>query len=130
MSKREFVETERIANGFGYDVQCAECGAWFESTRFDAAFCSSTCRSRWHRSKQATERRIERAQNAVESLIDHLPKTRKSITFDALLELQKRISSALASVEDFETALPAHGSHADGDHPDGDHPDGNGSQSG
>jgi len=43
-----------------YDVICIECGEEFQATRFDAAFCSSTCRSRNHRAKQRIDQDIAR----------------------------------------------------------------------
>lgn len=92
-------DTERIRSEDGYQVECVMCGTWFDATRFDASYCSSTCRSRWHRSKKQLDKRIQYAENAVNSLINHLPHRGQSKTYAALLNLSRRIASALAQVD-------------------------------
>jgi len=95
----DFHDTERRRVEDGYIVECLVCGKEFEATRIDAAFCSSTCRSRFHRAAKMLDKRIERAERAIDDLIKHLPIHGESRTFKTLEKLQKRIESALASVE-------------------------------
>jgi len=92
-------DVERITTDEGYHVECVMCGNWFDAVRYDASYCSSTCRSRYHRSKKILDRRIERAENSVNELINHLPKNGESKTYITLLALSRRIASALTQVE-------------------------------
>lgn len=98
--KRQGYDREIINRGTGfYEVQCYQCGAWFTSERYDASFCSSTCRSKHARSKQVLQKRIERANNAIDDLLTHLPNTGESKTFNALLDIQNKITKAISNVE-------------------------------
>jgi len=81
----------------GYRVECAVCGTWFDATRFDAAFCSSTCRTRYRRSLKEESKRIERAEGAIDDLINILPDG-EGDALAALIRLQKRIQDAIESV--------------------------------
>lgn len=92
-------DAERRRTENGYLVECLVCGTEFEATRIDAAFCSSTCRSRYHRADKILEKRIERAERAVNDLIDHLPPNGETQTYKTLERLSKRINSALTHVE-------------------------------
>lgn len=91
-------DVERIRTEAGYNVECVMCGTWFEATRYDASYCSSTCRSRYHRAQKQVDKRIERGKNAVGTLINHLPNTGESKTYIALLELSRSIAYALSQV--------------------------------
>jgi len=92
-------DIERITIDGGYRVECGMCGEWFDAVRYDAAYCSSTCRSRYHRSKKILDKRIEHAEKSVNELINHLPKNGESKTYITLLALSRRIASALTQVE-------------------------------
>jgi len=93
-------DREIINRGTGvYEVQCAVCEKWFESMRYDASFCSSTCRSRYNRSLAEADKLIAAASKSVAALVDRLPRTGASKTESALKDLRALIDRALASVE-------------------------------
>lgn len=83
----------------GYLVHCVECGTGFESTRSDAAFCSSTCRSRAHRKEKARQRDIDLMLQYVVKVCDNMNKRGGSPEFDALNKAIKYVSVALNRVE-------------------------------
>lgn len=91
------VEIERDC--YGYLVTCVQCGNDFDSSRFDAAFCSSTCRSRNHRSKLKLDKDIAKINKIADELIDGLPRNGESKTYLALNQLIVRLEYAVSSVE-------------------------------
>jgi hypothetical protein len=97
MRKQYDNQAERI-DDTGYRVYCVECDNWFESVRSDAAFCSSTCRSRAHRRDKRRQRDIDIMLAAVVKVCDNLPKTGDSPEFDALNKAIKFVSVALNRV--------------------------------
>lgn len=91
---------EIINRGEGfYEVQCYQCNKWFESQRYDAAFCSSTCRSRNHREAKQVDKDIIKAKALVNALISRLPRKGDSKIYKELTSLRNRIDSALSTVE-------------------------------
>lgn len=82
-----------------YSVICYECGTEFEATRFDAAFCGSTCRSRNHRKSKQLDKIIDKAKTLVNDLIARMPKHGESKSYSALMAIRNRIDSALSVVE-------------------------------
>lgn len=101
--KRQYHDRDIINRGTGvYEVCCVQCGKWFTAQRYDASFCSSTCRSRFSRGRAMVDTRRKRAEAAIDDLIKHLPKQGHSKTFKTLDAIQRRIASALAEVETAE----------------------------
>jgi hypothetical protein len=93
-------DREIINRGTGvYEVQCYECGKWFESMRYDAVFCSPTCRSRNHRSKQELDKKLAQLKTLVQGLIENMPRTGESKTYKELTSIRNQITSALESVD-------------------------------
>lgn len=99
MTKREMVETERIRQDGYWLIWCAECNLRFDSRRMDAAYCSSTCKTRAHRKKEEMEKTISRARDILNDLIDLTPDVGDSAGFQALLDIQKRILKKLEWIE-------------------------------
>jgi predicted nucleic acid-binding Zn-ribbon protein len=67
-------ETDRALRGltgYAYEIKCVFCGVFFRSSRIDASFCSSTCRSRFSRQPAKRQARLDRARVAVLELLDH-----------------------------------------------------------
>lgn len=93
------IDAEKTRLEYGYEVTCAACGTKFESTRYDAAYCSSTCRSKAKRAKGQLDREIAAARAAVDVLVQRLPPVGAGKTFNALMDIQTRIGKALALVE-------------------------------
>jgi len=50
---------------------CEECGKRFDSSRYDARYCSATCRSKMHRKAQAKDKAIARAKAAIDELMKY-----------------------------------------------------------
>jgi predicted nucleic acid-binding Zn ribbon protein len=50
-------------------VNCSVCGKAFEASRHDAAYCSSTCRTKARRAKQGKEKAIAAARQAINELV-------------------------------------------------------------
>lgn len=50
---------------------CEECGKPFDSSRYDARYCSATCRSKMHRKAQAKDKAIARARAAIDELMKY-----------------------------------------------------------
>lgn len=97
--KRASYDREIVNHDGYYTVECVECGKSFDAKRYDAAFCSPTCRTKNHRAKGLLEKRVKKAQESIGELISILPRNRHSKTFDALTTIRKQIDLALASVE-------------------------------
>ena len=96
----KYYDREIINRGEGfYEVECAECGKWFESQRYDAVFCSSTCRSRNHRMIQKLDTDLERLNTLVDDLVNRMPSEGESKTYLALTKLRNRLDNVLALVE-------------------------------
>lgn len=94
---------QKTIGGWGseYEVECFVCHKIFSAKRYDAAFCSATCRSRHLRQRQMAVKRAKEATRAVTALIEHLPSHgADNAVFDALQGLQVLISRALANVEE------------------------------
>lgn len=93
-------DVERVHNeARSWSVICVQCGEEFESTRSDATFCSSTCRSKYTRRQQGRQKTIDRAKEAVEKMLANMPRTGDSAEFDACNWIIRRISKAVNNVE-------------------------------
>lgn len=97
---RKQYETDAVRiDDTGYQVHCVECGKPFESARSDAAFCSSTCRSRAHRKEAKRQRVIDLALQNVIALCAQMPRKGDSPEFEAANKIIKYISLAVNRVE-------------------------------
>lgn len=47
---------------------CEQCGKVFDSSRYDAKFCSPTCRSQSHRAQFKKQKAIDNAKKAIDEL--------------------------------------------------------------
>lgn len=103
MATRKDHNADKQSIGFGeYIVTCVWCENKFEATRYDAAFCSGRCRVAHHRHAGKIERQRQKFDEMLTELIERLPRAMPksgSPTFDLLQHAQKRITSALATVE-------------------------------
>jgi hypothetical protein len=50
---------------------CEECNRQFDSSRYDAVYCSATCRSKAHRRQFKRQKAIDRAKVAIDELIPY-----------------------------------------------------------
>jgi hypothetical protein len=93
-------DREIINRGTGtYEVQCYECEKWFESMRYDAVFCSATCRSRNHRHAQKFDKKLAQLKTLVNELITNMPREGESRTYQELTEIRNQIDRALETVD-------------------------------
>ena len=92
-------DVERETIDGGYLVICFQCEREFEAVRYDAMFCSSTCRSRHRRSLQQLDKDIDKTKILVNKLISRMPRRGGSNIYRTLTSLRNRIDSALALVE-------------------------------
>jgi len=103
MTTRQYHDTERTGLGWGngYLVTCAnpDCGKQFEAKRYDASFCSSTCRSQYRRAGQKRQQVRDNALAAVAALIDQMTFERPSKDSYTVDKLIKQLMSAAAQVE-------------------------------
>lgn len=47
---------------------CDVCGNYFDSSRYDAQYCGSTCRSKAHRAAKERTKTMQRAEEAITAL--------------------------------------------------------------
>jgi len=93
-------EVDRIhIDAKAWRITCVECGNVFESTRSDATFCNSTCRSKFTRRIQNRQKTIDRAKAALEKMLTNMPRTGDSAEFDACNWIIRRVSKAVNNVE-------------------------------
>jgi len=52
-------------------MKCEHCGNPFVSSRIDATYCTSTCRTQARRKSQAKDRAIAKAQAAIDELMKY-----------------------------------------------------------
>lgn len=95
-------ETDYYRHADGYTVTCYVCGKEFEAERFDATFCSSTCRARQHRKLQRWSKLTNQIDDGLDELIASMPKRGSSPTMQFLQHMQRRIERAIAWVESDE----------------------------
>lgn len=96
----KYHHTERTRIEGGYHIKCIQCGTWFFATRDHAAFCSSTCRSRYQREEEAHQKRVTETLMVIEEMIERMPRNHASGTQRTLLHIYSRIGKALMSVDD------------------------------
>lgn len=97
---RKTHEVDRVkVDDSTYRVNCAQCGKVFESSRYDASFCSSTCRSKHTRQQQNRAKEIERLKTHLEKVLQAMPNRGESPEFDALNWVIRRVSKAINWVE-------------------------------
>jgi len=92
-------DVERHSEENEYLVTCTECKKEFSAKRYDAAFCSSTCRGREFRRRVKREQQVGIAIWEVKQMLKNMPSVGKSPEFDACNEIIVLISRALNNVE-------------------------------
>lgn len=84
-----------------YRVECACCGKYFEATRSDASFCSSSCRVSFSREDDRRRKMIQSINNWGRSLERTAQKYRRNKeVFEAMLQLQRDVQFALSLFEE------------------------------
>lgn len=78
---------------------CEECETRFDSVKYDARYCSSTCRSKAHRKAKDREKALLRAKDAVIALGGYCG---HSDALEVMRELERRLSKM---VEEGETRI-------------------------
>lgn len=92
------INPDAIREEFGYSVQCGHCKRWFESERASALFCGGSCRAKHHRAKRKRQDAIQRAKDAVSTVIENMPWSGDSIEYIALQQLSTVILRGLSNV--------------------------------
>lgn len=83
-----------------YRCTCAQCGETFEARRSDASFCSSKCRVAFSREPKKLANAIESVDAFGRQVLAYSHKySHNQRMFEAILELQKRVNTALANFE-------------------------------
>lgn len=93
------VEMEMDAYEHIYHAKCAECGEDFQSSRTDAAFCSSKCRTRNHRAAANHSKRIQNAVNEMKWLLSICGNNPDSEAVKAVMTLDKLIRRKVDNME-------------------------------
>lgn len=99
ITKHRYHEVARYPEELEYRTTCVECGEDFYAKRYDAAFCSSTCRSREHRRRANRGVRIAQALYAIDEILKSMPRTGDSPEFEACQKIIRRVTNAVNNVE-------------------------------
>ena len=105
---RIYHDTERVAQGGWkrtYQVTCFQCGKDFEANRYDASFCSSTCRSRYSREAAKRKARRDDAIDLVQQLVSSAQLDRTGADSATLVKIERLCRDALLELSQ-QRALP------------------------